>query len=144
MISIKEIFDQGRNYSFPRPPNCLRCDSTRIWGHGYVEVYFDGYNTAIELKRYRCDDCNRVYTIRPFGYWSRHHVSITVIVQRLWYKVEHGIWDKDTITRQRQLHWLKALKKNRLVHLGISYGGDFWKGICDLIHLEKIPIQRLV
>jgi len=78
VLCFKGIIRLGRRYPFPRPPNCLKegCKSQKLWGHGYVEAYFDGYNFPICLRRYRCDDCGCVHTIRPFGYWPRHHVPV--------------------------------------------------------------------
>ena len=135
----------GRRYPFPRPPNCLKegCKSQRVWGHGYVEAWFEGYNTPICLRRYRCHDCGCVYTIRPFGYWSRHKAPVRIIIQRLCQKIKQGVWDKsDGLTRQRQGHWLRALKKNIKTYLGMSFGGSVLEGFYELINTDRIPAQR--
>lgn len=121
VLCFKEIMRLGRKYPFPRPPNCLKegCKSHRVWGHGYVEAYFDGYEEPICLRRYRCDDCGCVYTIRPLGYWPRHHVPVRVIFQRLCHRIKHGVWDRGHgYTRQRQGQWLRALKRNIKAYLG--------------------------
>ena len=145
VVCFKEIMKLGRRYPFPRPPNCLRdgCKSSRLWGHGYVEAYFEGYNTSIYLRRYRCDDCGCVYTIRPFGYWPRHHVPARIIFQRLCHRIKQGVWDRSKgLTRQRQGHWLRALKKNIRAYLGMSFEGSIAEGFYDLIHTGRIPVQR--
>jgi hypothetical protein len=144
MLCIKEIFVFGRKYPFPRPPTCLKegCGSGRIWGHGYVDAYFDGYGTALVLKRYICADCGCVYTIRPFGYWPRHHVPIRIIFRRLCHRVNHGVWDKTSISKQRQGHWLRALQRNIKAYLGMSFFGDVMEGFYELLHKDKIPILR--
>ena len=145
MLCFKEIIRLGRRYPFPRPPNCLKegCKSQRLWGHGYVEIYFDGYNTPICLRRYRCHDCGCVYTIRPFGYWSRHKAPVRIIFQRICHRIKQGVWDKsDGLTRQRQGHWLRALKKNIRTYLGMSFEGSILEGFYELINTGRIPIQR--
>ncbi len=145
VVCFKEIIRLGRGYRFPRPPNCLRdgCKSRRLWGHGYVESYFDGYDVPICLRRYRCDDCGCVYTIRPFGYWPRHHVPVRIIFQRLCHRITQGVWDRSNgLTRQRQGHWLRALKKNVKTYLGINFSGAVTEGFYELTHSCRIPILR--
>ena len=145
VLSFKEIIRLGRRYPFPRPPNCLKegCKSQRLWGHGYVEIYFEGYKRPICLRRYRCDDCGCVYTIRPFGYWSRHNVAVRIIFQRLCHRIKHGEWDKrGGFTRQRQGHWLRALKKNIRTYLGMSFEGSISEGFHELMHRGRLPILR--
>ncbi|NOZ69665.1 MAG: hypothetical protein GXP46_10595 [Deferribacteres bacterium] len=145
VVYFKEIIRLGRRYPFPRPPNCLRegCKSRRLWGHGYIEAYFEGYEGPISLRRYRCRDCGRVYTIRPFGYWPRHHVEVRIIIQRLCKRIKAGKWDKsDGLTRQRQGQWLRALKKNIMAYLGMSFRGSITEGFYELMYTGRIPVQR--
>lgn len=145
VLCFKEIIRLGRKYPFPRPPNCLRegCRSRRLWGHGYVEAYFDGYDTPIYLRRYRCAECGCVYTIRPFGYWPRHHVPVKIIFQSLCHRIKHGVWDRGNgFTRQRQGHWLRALKKNIMTYLGMSFEGSILEGFHELIHKGRMPVLR--
>jgi len=144
MISIKEIFRLGRGYEFPRPPHCLKegCGSSRIWKHGFVDVYFDGYDTALCFRRYICADCGCVYTIRPFGYWPRHHVPVRIIFSSLCHRIKHGVWDKSLFARQRQGHWLRALRRNIKTYLGMSFGGDVIEGFYELLNASVIPVIR--
>ena len=44
---LKEIFKMGRDYPWIKPKVCLRCKDSKLWGHGYVESYFDGFNDAV-------------------------------------------------------------------------------------------------
>lgn len=109
-----------------------------------MDVYFDGYGRAAELRRYICADCGCVYTIRPFGYWPRHHVPVRIIVDRLCHRVRHGVWGQSGYSRQRQGHWLRALKKNLKAYLGLELEGDIMEGFYELLHLFRQPVLRSV
>jgi hypothetical protein len=66
-----------------------------------------------------------------------------VIFQRLCHRIRQGVWDKSNgFTRQRQGHWLRALKRNILTYLGTAFRGDVLKGFYELIHAGKIPSLR--
>jgi hypothetical protein len=64
-VNLKQIHEQGRHFPWPRPECCPRCRNWQVWGHGYVERYFDGYCEALLLKCYRCPACGCVITLRP-------------------------------------------------------------------------------
>jgi hypothetical protein len=145
MMSVKVIFQQGRKYPFLRPRSCLRegCGSSRMWGHGFVVRYFDDCNGHVLLRRWRCPDCGTVYTMRPFGYWPRHHTPVRIIMKSLCHRVLRGFWDKALgLTRQRQDHWLRALRRNVLSHLGMSFGGGVMSGFHELIPILSVPVIR--
>jgi hypothetical protein len=145
MMCVKEILRLGRRYPFPRPERCLHagCGSSRIWGHGFVERYFDGCDAPVELRRWRCPDCGCVYTIQPADYWPRHHTPIETITQGLSYRIKHGFWDKALgFTRQRQGHWLRALRDNIKMRLGMSFNGGMLAGFYELVLLPMVPIVR--
>jgi len=145
MVSVKEIFRLGRKYPFLRPRSCLRegCGSTRIWGHGFVVRYFDECDGAVELRRWRCPDCGTVYLMRPFGYWPRHHVPVRIILKSLCHRVLRGFWNSGPgISRQRQDHWLRALRKNIPAFLGMSFSGGIMAGFHELVPLLGVPVIR--
>lgn len=146
MGRIKELFERGREYAFPRPSRCLKegCGSGRIWSHGYVDGYFEGYETAFCLKRYVCADCGCVYRLRPFGYWPRHHVPVRVIFDSLCHRIRNGVWGFRQFSRQRQGHWLRALVRNIKTHLGLSFGGELLDGFYELLAVGKVPVKRLL
>ena len=146
VMCVKEIFRLGREYAFPRPARCLRkeCGSSRIWGHGFVERYFDGFETVILLRRWRCPDCGVVYTVRPYGFWPRHHTPIHDVYQSICHRLRHGTWDRSlSLSRQRQDHWFQALKKNIQVQLGMTFRQRVLRGFHELIPLIQVPIIRL-
>jgi hypothetical protein len=145
MVCIKELFRLKEKYPFPRPPTCLRkgCGSTRLWGHGFKDAYYDGYSSALPQKRYICADCGCVYTLRPFGYWPRHHSSAVVILSSMCKRIREGAWRKDNVlSRQRRQHWLRALGRNIKAYLGIDFEGDYIWGFYELVHRGRIPIAR--
>lgn len=147
MMSVKEIFRLGRKCPFPRPRVCLRegCGSTRIWGHGFVERYFDGCDGPVELRRWRCPDCGTVYLIRPFGYWPRHRAPIKIILKNLCQRILRGSWIRTFgLSRQRQGQWLRALKRNIPAHLGMSFDRGMMAGFHELVPLIGVPVLRSV
>ena len=145
MVSIKQLFCCMQQYPFPRPPSCLRpgCSSMRIWGHGFKDACFDGYLSALPLRRYVCAECGCVYTLRPFGYWPRHHVAAVVILSSICHRMQKARWGmKESLSRQRQRHWLNALGKNIKAHLGMDFAGGLLEGFFELLHLGRIPVKR--
>lgn len=146
MVCIKEIFNAGRGgYEFPRPAHCLKegCGSNRVWGHGYVGVWFYGYESLVYLKRYRCIDCGCVYTIRPAECWPRHRTPVMIILMRIKHRLTEGRWDTSRgLTRQAQGNWLRALKQNIKLYLGMDFAVGLMEGFHELISLERIPVQR--
>jgi hypothetical protein len=65
-----------------------------------------------------------VYTIRPFGYWPRHHVPVRIIFNSLCHRVKHGVWDNGLFTRQRQGNWRRAFLRN----IKTYFRNEFWRG----------------
>ena len=112
-LNVNEIFRQGKNYAWPRPGECPKCGSCRLWGHGYVQRYFEGFECGLWLKRYRCDDCNGVHTIRPKKYWRRFQASIKTIVESLCKKLSENQWQAGS-SRQKQQYWFRGFKKQLL------------------------------
>lgn len=145
LVCIKEIFECGRAYKFPRPGHCLKegCRSSRIWGHGYVGVWFYGYESLLYLKRYRCADCGCVYTLRPAECWPRHRTPRTIILKGISHRISEGVWDRSLgLTRQAQGSWLRALKKNIKLYLGMDFTLGLIEGFHKLMAAGRIPVQR--
>jgi hypothetical protein len=105
---------QGKLFPWPRPKRCPPCGSARIWGHGYVLRYFDGYDRAVAMKRWRCPDCGAVHTCRPADYWRQFLGSIDTIIESLSTKLSGGHWRCD-LSRQRQQYWLRGFKVQSLI-----------------------------
>jgi hypothetical protein len=51
-IDVKSLARQGRAFAWPRPEICLGCGGPRLWGHGFVEAWFDDCDTPLPLRRF--------------------------------------------------------------------------------------------
>lgn len=82
-VNVKRLFALGRLYPWPRPNRCRLCGSRRIWGHGYVPRYFEGFVYPLWIRRLRCPDCGTVYTLRPDAFVRGFRYSLATIVLSL-------------------------------------------------------------
>lgn len=105
----------GRAFPWPRPPYCPRCGGKRLWGHGYVERYFDEQVNPLPMKRWRCPDCGAVHTMRPSSHWRGFWASVVMILNSLKAKLAGGNWLMQ-VSRQRQQYWWRGYQLQR--HLG--------------------------
>jgi hypothetical protein len=78
-VILKELFILGRDYPWPKPDRCPRCNSCKLWGHGFVLTLFDGYNRPLFLKRYRCPACKCVIRLRPHCCFKRFQATMETI-----------------------------------------------------------------
>jgi len=78
-VKLKELFEKKRDYPWQKPEHCPCCNSIRLWGHGFADTIFDGYEQPLLLKLYRCPDCGCVIRLRPKGYFKRFQASIETI-----------------------------------------------------------------
>ena len=108
-VKLNEIFDQGRQFNWDKPHQCPRCDSVRLWGHGFVLAFFDGFAQGLLLRRFRCPDCRCIIRLRPQGYFRRFQAGIHTIRSCLEQRLSGGAWRKD-MPSSRQRHWLSRLE----------------------------------
>jgi hypothetical protein len=108
----------------------------RVWGHGFVESWFDGHCAALSLRRYRCPDCHLVIRMRPAAYWARFQASIAAIRTALLQRLRHGRWPPQLSTG-RARHWLRGLRRQVTAHLGMSWQGRLGDGF-DALHSREI------
>ncbi len=99
----------GKKYPWPRPARCLSCKSSRLWGHGYVRRYFEGFVHPLWIRRLRCPDCRTVYTLRPDLFYRGFRYSVRTILSSLMAKITDGWW-LPSLPRQNQQYWYKGLK----------------------------------
>jgi hypothetical protein len=138
--TVKQLFEAGRDFLWPKPEGCPRCRG-RIWGHGFVPAFFDGYEQPLWLKRYRCPDCGCVIRLRPRGYFKRFQTSIHTIRDCLAYWVRHHRW-KTGPSPPRQRHWVRALRRHLVLREGLDRIQDLVAGFDRLWGLGIIPVSR--
>lgn len=138
---IKDIFTLGRKYPWPRPVFCPRCNDTRVWGHGFVLAYFDGFSEGVLLRRYRCPGCGCVIRLRPRGYFPRFQASIETIRFCLSRRLARGRWPP-CFSRSRQRHWLRALRRRTIAYLGDTWKQGLMAAFDCLLRQGAIPVSR--
>lgn len=140
---LNKIYRLGRGYPWPRPKACPGCNECRVWGHGFVPAYFDGYCHALCLKRYRCPNCKCVICLRPKGYFKRFQASIATIRSSIVSKVDFGKWIAGP-SRSRQQHWFKSLVKRIKAHLTDAWGQGVLAGFDYFVRSGRIPVSRSI
>ena len=140
-VKLKKIDEQGRNFLWQRPCDCPRCRSTRIWGHGFVLAYFDGFSFGLWLRRYRCPNCNCIIRMKPEGYFPRFQAPIHTVFDCLNQRLANGKWKRE-LSLSRQRHWLAALKRKAMAFFGI--GTDLLTAFSLLMNMGRIPVSRAI
>jgi hypothetical protein len=134
----------GRQYRWDKPQQCPKCRSNRLWGHGYVEAYFDEAGSqGVLLKRYRCPQCGVVLRLRPKGYWQRIQARIDTVRQNLLARIEKGRWPPGC-NCARGRHWLRGLRRQVRTRLGLSYAEGLAEGFSELVRLGVCAVSRAV
>ncbi len=108
-VDLHQLFSQGKKYPWPRPARCPSCNSIRLWSHGYVRRNFDGFDSSLWIKRFRCPDCRSVHTMRPSDYSSFCQASRLVVFLSLLMKILFGQWLPEVCSR-RQRYWFSTFK----------------------------------
>jgi hypothetical protein len=142
-VKLKELYEQGREYLWPKVQGCPRCRGSRLWGHGYVPAYFEEYPSVFVLRRYRCADCRCVIRVKAEGYWARFRTSIETIRCCIRHRTQTGRY-LPSVLLGRQGHWLRALKRKASAYLGDLVSGDLVEAFEQLIRMGKVPVGRSV
>ena len=142
-VDLKEIYEKGRDYLWPRPEVCPRCNAGRPWGHGFVLAFFEGFTKALSLRRYRCPRCGCVIRLKPQGYFDRFQSSIETIRSTI-----ADLLNKNRrpcgVLRTRQAHWLKALKRMARAYFGDPFEHRLLAAFDRLMGMGKIPVSRSI
>jgi len=139
-VELDEVFAQGRGFAWPRPPGCLRCGCYRVWGHGFVGRYFDGFVLPLLLRCYRCPGCGCVMTPRPAGYVRRIRAALASIRDELRARLETGRWRSQPASRMR--HWLGHLRRQALAWLGWTHEQALLVGFERLLVAGVVAVGR--
>jgi len=110
LLISRRFLKKKKNFEWQRPDACPKCNSYKVWGHGFVLAYFDGFDEGLWIRRYRCPVCGTVIRLRPKAYFSRFQASKKTIRSSIILKQSESRWLKG-VNRTRQCHWLKALQR---------------------------------
>jgi len=147
-LDVKRLVEEGKDFCWPRPERCPRCEGRRLWGHGYVQRYFEGWTEGIWIKRYRCPDCRAVHTCRPWEFYRGFHYSRLSILFALLNRIIHGRWVR-CLTRQVQQYWWRGLRRqaSRFQNVKVpdshTLGQLLSEGIIPVTHSFQCEILRL-
>lgn len=142
-VKIKEIIEKGTDYPWPRPEICLRCRGSKVWGHGHVPAWFDGFGKVLDLRRWRCPACGCVIKMKPCGYFKKFQASIETIRSHISHRLKTGRWPPGLLYT-RQDHWLRALIKNVHSYLGNQWKGRLIEAFDRLFEKGLIPVTRSI
>ena len=142
-VILKQLFHLGRFFPWPKPARCPRCGSHRLWGHGFVAAYFDGFDQPLSLKRYRCPNCGCVLRLRPSGYFKRFQSSIDTIRCSIAQKATAGRW-LPGLSRSRQNHWFRSLHKRITAYLTNTWDLGAVAAFDYLLIKGQIPVSRAI
>jgi len=142
-VILKELSEKERKYQWPKPEKCPKCGTCRVWGHGYVAAFFDGFRQLLWLKRYRCPDCRCVIRCRPSGYFRRFQASIHTIRESIKARSASGQW-LPGISRTRQAHWWRALSRRAAAFLEKTFSPVRAEDFDALLTLGKVPVTRAI
>lgn len=147
-VDVKRLVEEGKDYCWPRPERCPRCEGRRLWGHGYVRRYFEGWIEGIWIKRYRCPDCGAVHTLRPERFYKGFYYSILTILLSLLNRIVHSRYLK-CLSRQVQQYWWRGLRRqaSRFHNVKVPdshiVGQLLREGIIAVSHSFECEILRL-
>jgi len=143
VVKLKDLFKKERDYPWQKPENCPRCNSPRLWGHGFAEAIFDGYGRPLLLKLYRCPDCGCVIRLRPIGYFKRFQASVETIRSSIAGKSATNRW-LPGISRSRQCHWFRSLRKRMKAYLTDTWRYGIVAGFDYLLQSGQNPVSRAI
>jgi len=106
-------------------------------------MIFEGFATALKIRRYRCPMCGCIIRLRPRGYFTRHQSDTATIRAALSYRLATGRWPAGCVAN-RARHWLASLKRNALAVLGLPALADLMTAFDRLIELGRVPVSRAV
>ena len=143
-VLLKNIFDQGRDFSWERPPCCPKCNHYKVWSHGFVQRHFDGFDTFLLLKCYRCPHCGCVLTLRPDTHFSRFQASKDTIRSSIEERVKSGRWPPSDLSLSRQRHWMQNLKRKMKAILFDTWNQSILAAYDHLISIGHTPVSSSI
>ena len=142
-VILKQIFTMGKDFPWTRPETCPCCGNWKVWGHGFVSTIFQGFDTPLLLKRYRCPACGCVVILRPSSHFSRFQSSKHTIRSAIVHRINTGRWPPGS-ARSRQRHWLCNLKRQLKAHLTEKWKDGLVAAFDYLLTLGRTPVSRSI
>ena len=137
-VDLKQVSALGRNFPWKKPKLCPCCQQSHLWGHGFSDTIFEGYRSALPMKRFLCPACGGVIKCRPKGYFSRFQTAIDKIKSHLVKRINTGRWPCHS---SRGRYWLAALKRQTLAHLGLEWLKRLVQAFERLWQLNIVPVS---
>lgn len=141
-VQLKDIFAQGKDFPWVCPAACLKCHHYKVWGHGFVPRFFDGFVDCLYMKCYRCPLCSCVMTSRPDTHFSRIRCCKETLCALLVLRITTGRWPASSLLPSRMRHWLANLKRNALAHLTSSWNEGLIAAFDRLLDMRFVPVSR--
>ncbi|MCD6585126.1 MAG: hypothetical protein J7K96_05120 [Desulfobacteraceae bacterium] len=82
-------------------------------------------------------------SLRPEGYFKRFQASIETIRSSIVSKIRFGKWI-DGISRSRQQHWFKSLRKRIKAYLTDAWQQGVLAGFDYFLKSGQIPVSRSI
>ena len=140
-VLLKDIFEQGKDFSWEPPSCCPRCEHHKVWSHGFVQRYFDGFDSFLWIKCYRCPLCGCILTLRPDTHFSRFQASKDTIRSSLEERIQTGRWPPSELSHSRQRHWMQNLKRKIKAILSDTWEAGVLAAYDYLLFLGHIPVS---
>ena len=140
---IKEIFELGKKYKWQKPTKCSQCQESRLWGHGFVLCFFDGFEQGLYLKRYRCPYCRTVFKLKPKGYFKKFQADTRVIFSSILSRLYKNRY-LPGISWSRQHFWFTSLQRNITAYLSNTWNNGIAAGFLKLFRMGKIPVTSSI
>lgn len=141
-VQLKEIFEQGKDFQWVRPAACLKCHHYKVWGHGFVPRFFDGFVFCLYMKCYRCPLCRCVMTSRPDSHFSRIRCCKETIRALLALRITTGRWQPSSLPSSRMRHWMANLARQAISHLTEAWKEGLIAAFDRLLVMGCVPVSR--
>jgi transposase-like protein len=139
-VLLKDVFEQGRNFQWPIPSSCPRCNHYKVWRHGFVERFFDTFAEVLLIRRFQCPNCHCVICYRPDSHFSRIQATKLFVRQCLKKRISSGLWPS-SLSKSRYRHWLTNLKRKASAYFAVHLLQDLIAAYDRLLALGHIPIS---
>jgi hypothetical protein len=140
-VDFNRLLKLKKDYPWPRPDRCANCNNPNLWGHGFVDAFFDCEQFALPLKRYRCPNCGTVIKLKPEGYFKRFRATIDTIQKSISSLASAGKYIAG-VTYQRQYLWYSALVRHATARFRLC--ANLNQVFEKMIAGGKIPVCRTV